>query len=314
MISRTGVDKYRERHVRFGKVDPDTTMAKKGENVGEKKNRERNKPWSGPENAALKRIVGASGTDLRWGVIAKQLNEEVPGSDRTYKQCWARWFDELDPSIDNRPLRENEKRIIRTAVESEGHQFSHIASGLPGRTPNQVKNFYFAEERKKNRREENSQEAEQRKKARREKQVVGRDLTGGDVTEDGKSEPEQASKASIKKETNHAITRAPNKSGKKTTSAVHHVLLQAPSLLSSSTKLAATSVAESKSETLSAVASTSTVSPPPTHALPSLNGSDSLVSHQDEGWESVVIPREKDDPEDFCGVIMASNPAADDRA
>ena len=83
---------------------------------------------------------------VKWSKIATH----IPG--REGKQCRERWINHLDPSINHGQWTEQEDRIL-VALQSElGNKWTQIASQLPGRTENSVKNRWNVHIRKSKKR------------------------------------------------------------------------------------------------------------------------------------------------------------------
>lgn len=91
--------------------------------------------WNQSEDDALRKLVGEDGPN-KWKSYAK----EIPG--RTGKQCRERWANHLNPTINKGTFTPEEDAIIARAVDEFGYKWADIATLLPGRTDNLVKNRY----------------------------------------------------------------------------------------------------------------------------------------------------------------------------
>lgn len=61
---------------------------------------------------------------------------------RTAKQCWERWSNVLDPSINSSSFTEDEIRIIYNAWKAEGGKWVRIAKLLKNRSDSSIKNYF----------------------------------------------------------------------------------------------------------------------------------------------------------------------------
>ncbi|URE30684.1 Myb-related protein [Musa troglodytarum] len=100
-------------------------------------------PWSQQEDLQLVRIVGLFG-DRRWDFIAK-----VSGLNRTGKSCRLRWVNYLHPDLKRGRITPQEERLILELHSRLGNRWSRIARKLPGRTDNEIKNYWRTHMRKK---------------------------------------------------------------------------------------------------------------------------------------------------------------------
>ncbi|WMV33833.1 hypothetical protein MTR67_027218 [Solanum verrucosum] len=64
------------------------------------------------------------------------------GLSRTGKSCRLRWINYLRPDLKKGPFSIEEVEIVIRMYQSLGNRWSAIAKELPGRTDNEIKNFY----------------------------------------------------------------------------------------------------------------------------------------------------------------------------
>ncbi|XP_062208538.1 transcription factor MYB4-like [Phragmites australis] len=101
-------------------------------------------PWSPEEDAQLRSYVQNHGTGGNWIALPHKA-----GLNRCGKSCRLRWLNYLRPDIKHGGYTEQEDRIICSLYNSIGSRWSIIASKLPGRTDNDVKNYWNTKLKKK---------------------------------------------------------------------------------------------------------------------------------------------------------------------
>lgn len=77
--------------------------------------------------------------DIKWNQI--KINGRPP------KSCRERYKYHLDKNINKAPLTQDEREFILISAKPMNHKWSKIAAYLPGRTPNQIKNFWHGHKR-----------------------------------------------------------------------------------------------------------------------------------------------------------------------
>ncbi|VVB04650.1 unnamed protein product [Arabis nemorensis] len=100
-------------------------------------------PWTEHEDILLVNFVQLFG-DRRWDFIAK-----VSGLNRTGKSCRLRWVNYLHPGLKRGKMTPQEERLVLELHAKWGNRWSKIARKLPGRTDNEIKNYWRTHMRKK---------------------------------------------------------------------------------------------------------------------------------------------------------------------
>ncbi|CAN8244424.1 unnamed protein product [Cochlearia groenlandica] len=100
-------------------------------------------PWSEQEDILLINFVRLFG-DRRWDFVAK-----VSGLNRTGKSCRLRWVNYLNPGLKRGKMTPQEESLVLELHGKWGNRWSKIALKLPGRTDNEIKNYWRTYMRKK---------------------------------------------------------------------------------------------------------------------------------------------------------------------
>ncbi|XP_021751609.1 transcription factor RAX2-like [Chenopodium quinoa] len=101
-------------------------------------------PWSPEEDAKLKDYIEKFGTGGNWIALPQKA-----GLKRCGKSCRLRWLNYLRPNIKHGEFSDEEDRIICSLYDSIGSRWSIIAGQLPGRTDNDIKNYWNTKLKKK---------------------------------------------------------------------------------------------------------------------------------------------------------------------
>ncbi|KAJ0550967.1 putative transcription factor MYB-HB-like family [Helianthus annuus] len=101
-------------------------------------------PWSHEEDAKLKDFINKYGTGGNWIALPQKA-----GLKRCGKSCRLRWLNYLRPNIKHGEFTDDEDKIIYSLYANIGSRWSIIAGHLPGRTDNDIKNYWNTKLKKK---------------------------------------------------------------------------------------------------------------------------------------------------------------------
>ena len=87
-----------------------------------------------------------------WESLSGLFSERFPNNPKSSKQCRDRWINYLDPSLRSDPWTAEESKTLFYNHSLFGSKWSTLATFLPGRSENSIKNHFYSTARKNIRR------------------------------------------------------------------------------------------------------------------------------------------------------------------
>ncbi|XP_052140568.1 myb-related protein Hv33-like [Oryza glaberrima] len=121
------------------------TSSRHGEAAGggAAEEKERKGLWSPEEDERLYTHITHRGVST-WSSVA-----QLAGLRRSGKSCRLRWMNYLRPDLKKEPISDREAETIISLQKLLGNRWSVIAAKMPGRTDNEIKNYWNSRIRKR---------------------------------------------------------------------------------------------------------------------------------------------------------------------
>ncbi|KAK4367618.1 hypothetical protein RND71_011410 [Anisodus tanguticus] len=153
-------------------------------------------PWTPEEDKLLSEYVNLHG-EGRWSSVAR-----CAGLNRTGKSCRLRWVNYLRPGLKRGHITPQEEGIIIELHALWGNKWSTIARYLPGRTDNEIKNYWRTHFKKK----EKASAKQDKKKILRQRNQPQQNCTTTTISTTDKKLSPQAEQAIMRSDDNNTFT------------------------------------------------------------------------------------------------------------
>ncbi|KAI4355438.1 hypothetical protein L6164_004213 [Bauhinia variegata] len=138
--------------------------------------------WTPEEDRKLAEVIAVHGAK-RWKSIAAKA-----GLNRCGKSCRLRWLNYLRPNIKRGNISDQEEDLILRLHKLLGNRWSLIAGRLPGRTDNEIKNYWNSHLSKKIKQREKQSESSTREGSTPPKKRVAEETPAELIREENSTE------------------------------------------------------------------------------------------------------------------------------
>eukprot|EP00831_Metopus_contortus_P014002 TRINITY_DN15740_c0_g2_i1.p1 TRINITY_DN15740_c0_g2~~TRINITY_DN15740_c0_g2_i1.p1 ORF type:complete len:224 (-),score=7.88 TRINITY_DN15740_c0_g2_i1:399-1070(-) len=99
--------------------------------------------WLKCQDDLLKDLVEAKGIS-DWKKIAQEMNNIFPNSKFTFKRCWSRWNNSLNPALNKAKLTDSELLLLVAHHYEYKNSWLQISNLFQGRNTNILRNTFYS--------------------------------------------------------------------------------------------------------------------------------------------------------------------------
>ncbi|XP_057809688.1 transcription factor MYB15-like [Salvia miltiorrhiza] len=121
--------------------------------------------WSEEEDNKLRSYI------VRYGHWNWRLLPKFAGLQRCGKSCRLRWMNYLKPGVKRGEFNQEEKDLIAKLHQELGNKWSGIAAKLPGRTDNDIKNYWMTNLQKRDKSNKSTEISDEEKSSNNRKKI-----------------------------------------------------------------------------------------------------------------------------------------------